>query len=254
MSYMYFLFQLCQVLGEKDVLKFGWTSKCHGVCIACQTSPGFFCDPKKSRLKDELGWGKRASLQFVRLRYSWVWTGERNLVHMLVPLPHWVVEALQVLRCLRSGFNYKGIFIDLNCLIFLWYPLHQSKQEIKFQTKAVIGQFQCFIMLTDWLMLNKKTSSHLHSFKTVRLQWHSTYNNGCPTHWWGARRNTLRLYQADVLGIGKLCFHDRGIRNTGEAWFGLLEISMILDLSLKNRHLEILPHKFISFIIVTFRC
>lgn len=209
---------------------------------------------KKSRLKDELGWGKRASLQFVRLKYSWVWTGKRNLVHMPVPLPHWVVEALQVLRCLRSGFNYKGIFIDLNCLKFLWYPLHQPKQEIKFQTKAVIGQFQCFIMLTDWLMLIKKTSSHLHSFKTVRLQWHSTYNNGCPTHWWGARLNTLRLYQADVLGIGKLCFHDRGIRNTGEAWFGLLEISMILDLSLKNRHLEILPHQFISFIIVTFRC
>lgn len=118
-----------------------------------------------------MNWGGGASLQFVRLRYSWVWTGERNLVHMLIPLPHWVVEALQVLRCLRSGFNYKGIFIDLNCLKFLWYPLHQSKQEIKFQTKAVIGQFQCFIMLTDWLMLNKKTSSHLHSFKIVRPQW-----------------------------------------------------------------------------------
>lgn len=103
-----------------------------------------------------MNWGGGASLQFVRLRYSWVWTGERNLIHMRVPLPHWVVEALQVLKCLRSGFNYKGIFIDLNCLKFLWYPLHQSKQEIKFQTKAVIGQFQCFIMLTDWLMLNKK--------------------------------------------------------------------------------------------------
>lgn len=142
----YYIFELCQV--------FGWTSKCRGVSIACQTSPGFFCDQKKTGWK--MNWGGGASLQFVRLRYSWVWTGERNLVHMLVPLPHWVVEALQVLRCLRSGFNYKGIFIDLNCLKFLWYPLHQSKQEITFQTKAVIGQFQCFIMLTDWLMLNKK--------------------------------------------------------------------------------------------------
>lgn len=66
----YYLFELFQALGETDVLKFGWTSKCRGVCIASQTSPGFFCDQKKSRLKDELGWGKRASLQFVRLRYS----------------------------------------------------------------------------------------------------------------------------------------------------------------------------------------
>lgn len=40
----------------------------------------------------------------------------------------------------------------------------------KIPKKAVKGQFQCSIMLTDWLMLNKKTSSHLHSFKTVRPQ------------------------------------------------------------------------------------
>lgn len=70
----------------------------------------------------------------------------------------------------------------------------------------------------------------------------------------GVRLNTLRLYQADVLGIGKLCFHDWGIGNTGEARLGLLKISMILDLSLKNRHLEILSHAFISYIMVTLRC
>lgn len=45
----YYLFELCQALGEKDVLKFGWISKCRGVCIACQTSPGFFYDPKKKQ-------------------------------------------------------------------------------------------------------------------------------------------------------------------------------------------------------------
>lgn len=45
----YYLFELCQALGEKDVLKFGWISKCRGVCIACQTSPGFFCDQKKKQ-------------------------------------------------------------------------------------------------------------------------------------------------------------------------------------------------------------
>lgn len=248
----YYLFELCQALGEKDALKFGWISKCRGVCIACQTSPGFFCDQKKAGWK--MNWGGGASLQFVRLRYSWVWTGERNLVHMLVPLPHWVVEALQVLKCLRSGFNYKGIFIDLNCLKFLWYPLHQSKQEIKFQTKAVIGQFQCFIMLTDWLMLNKKNIQVI-STRLKLLDYSDTVLiTMAAQHTGRARRNTMRLYQADVLGIGKLCFHDRGIRNTGEARFGLLKISMILDLSLKNRHLEILSHEFISFISVSFRC
>lgn len=145
-------------------------------------------------------------------------------------------------------------YIRLELFKNLVLPFTPMEARNKIPKKAVKGQFQCSIMLTDWLMLNKKTSSHLHSFKTVRPQWQadSTYNNGCPTHWWGV--NTLRRYQADVLGIGKLCFHDRGIGNTGEARLGLLKISMILNLSLKNRHLEILSYAFISLIMVTLRC
>lgn len=56
----YYLFELCQALGETDVLKFGWTSKCRGVCIASQTSPGFFCDQKKKQAERWTGVGEES--------------------------------------------------------------------------------------------------------------------------------------------------------------------------------------------------
>lgn len=61
-------------------------------------------------------------------------------------------------------------YIRLELFKNLVLPFTPMEARNKIPKKAVKGQFQCSNMLTDWLMLNKKTSSHLHSFKTVRPQ------------------------------------------------------------------------------------
>lgn len=74
---------------------------------------------------------------------------------MLVPLPHRVFEALQVLKCLRSGFNYKGVF-RLELFKTLAVPFTPTEARNEIPNKSSDRPISVFYYANRWLMLNKK--------------------------------------------------------------------------------------------------